>query len=749
MSWPTLQDYNEAIQQPQICFEDPQLRSGTIECNQLGLPKPRSGTFATVYKMESAGKKWGIKCFSAKMLDQQERYAAINTYLHQVSLPYVVEFTFLNRGILVRGQWYPVVKMEWAEGEPLNAWVARNVHNARALMAFSRAFVSMLSALQQSSIAHGDLQHGNILVVHSAPRLVDYDGMYVPALSGKRSNELGQPNYQHPRRSPFDFGPNLDNFSGWVILLSLVALSVDPKLWSVFKGGDDCLLFRKRDFEEPHNSALVKALESEPSPEVRQAVALFKTVMACSPQSVPTIDGSFSLPSAGPAVQVQTGGASWIQDHLPAGVPRPTSIPISQPTLDWLLDSTHPAQPPIQFTDRVGFVRGIAYLTIALMILIVQLSLRLNAPGFVLSLPFVLGSNLLIWRARYRGDPAVTQRESVFTQRRELKERLRVMDERIAEVEADKQRINRQVLDHKSKAAKEELELSSSEQKANTGNDAKLQLAISHSVQSKQRLDGQEGSELGALQNTLGKTLSSLIQSLATLGQSESRDLNNALRTQQVAFVQGRLQKAWLATAQIQGIGSVYKSRLQASRIFTAADVDYRVDQVKGIGVQRAASLRDWRAALELDAKSKMPLTLAWQEENSIKSKYATQKTTLETQIRQAQQELTTREVSIRTNYASLRLPHEAVLAAERQKYEVERTRISSEFKQKRQAVAARVKEIEEDSLRAVIKLDAKQNEVRREMFNLQWRMTKVERELARFSRVSFRSYVRRVLVFS
>src|SRR5882762_2108677 len=138
----------------------------------------------------------------------------------------------------------------------------------------------MLSALQKASIAHGDLQHGNILVVNSAPKLVDYDGMYVPALSGNVSNEVGQPNYQHPRRTPLDFGPYLDNFSSWVILLSLVALSVEPQLWDKFQGGiDDCLLFRKRDFEEPHRSALIKALETSPSPDLRHAISLFRTVI--------------------------------------------------------------------------------------------------------------------------------------------------------------------------------------------------------------------------------------------------------------------------------------------------------------------------------------------------------------------------------------------------------------------------------------------------------------------------------------
>jgi hypothetical protein len=64
-------------------------------------------------------------------------------------------------------------------------------------------------------------------------------------------------------------------------------------------------------------------------------------------------------------------------------------------------------------------------------------------------------------------------------------------------------------------------------------------------------------------------------------------------------------------------------------------------------------------------------------------------------------------------------LPHEAVSASENQKHEAERTRISLEFKQKRQAIKARIREIDEDAVRAVVKLDSKQNEVRKEKAEL------------------------------
>jgi hypothetical protein len=747
VSWPSQQEYNEAIQEPRLCFEDSQLRTGKVECNQLGLPRPRAGNFATVYKMEAAGKKWAVKCFTRQTLDQHQRYAAINSHLHQVALPYVVDFSFLTRGILVRGNWYPIVKMEWAEGEPLHIWLEKNLRNSTALLTFSKSFVAMLSALRRASVAHGDLQHGNILVINSSPKLVDYDGMYVPALSGKLSNELGQPNYQHPRRAESEFGPNLDNFSSWVILVSLVALSVDPKLWQTFKGGDDCLLFRKSDFVEPQKSTLIKAIESESNPELRQLMALFRTVIACSPLSVPAIDGTFALPSVPPS-SPQTG-ASWIQDHLTPTRSKPVTVSITPPAIDWILDSTHTSLPPLQFSSGVVAIRLIAYLTLALVALSVELALQLNLPALMISLPFAVGANLLIWRSRYRSDPTVTRKDTVIVKQREFLERLRVKKDRIGELDVGKSRVSRRVSDHRTQGTKEENELLAAEQKANAQNDSRLQTATSGALSAKQKLDGQEVSELTSLQNNLGRTLAGLKQTLGSLGQAESTELNNALRTRQRTYVQERLQEAWLATSQIQGIGAGYKSRLQAAGIYTAADIDFRIHSVKGIGAQRAASLEAWRNTLEADALSKMPRSLLWQEENTIKSRYANQKTNLELQVNQTQQEINTREGSIRTKYSIQRAPHEALVAAERQNHTIESVRIAEEFKQKHLKLTAKIKEFEDGAVQEVSKLDDKQSEIRREMFELQWRMAKVERELAQFSQITFPHYIRRVLLFS
>src|SRR5262249_22219220 len=133
MPWPLSQDYNEAIQTCAANFADPDLKAGEAVTNSLGLPVPCSGNFADVYAVTSGAKKWAVKCFTREIPGLQERYVQISSYLKQVNLPFMVDFTFLPQGIRVRGQWYPVLKMQWVEGFQLNCFVKDNLGKPQVL----------------------------------------------------------------------------------------------------------------------------------------------------------------------------------------------------------------------------------------------------------------------------------------------------------------------------------------------------------------------------------------------------------------------------------------------------------------------------------------------------------------------------------------------------------------------------------------------------------------------------------------
>src|SRR5204862_6818300 len=121
-------------------------------------------------------------------------------------LPFTVNFQFLQQGIRIRGQWYPILKMLWVEGLLLNQFVADNLDKPVHLHKLSQIWLRMARRLREAGAAHGDLQHGTVLLVPGsknaklAVKLVDYDGMFVPALARSSSGEVGHPNYQHPQR---------------------------------------------------------------------------------------------------------------------------------------------------------------------------------------------------------------------------------------------------------------------------------------------------------------------------------------------------------------------------------------------------------------------------------------------------------------------------------------------------------------------------------------------------------------------
>jgi WD40 repeat protein len=279
MAWPLSQDYNEAVQAPHLCFADDDLRASRAATDALGLPVPRSGNFADVYEMrgEATGRRWAVKCFTRQVPGLRQRYRQISAYFAGSRLPFAVGLQYLEQGIRVRGHWNPVLKMDWVEGLLLNEFVRESLDKPQVLEALADLWVRLAHRLRRAGVAHGDLQHGNVLLVPgSRPgaltlKLVDYDGMFVPALAGRPSGEVGHPAYQHPQRlREATYGPEVDRFPLLVIYVSIRALMVGGRgLWDRYDNGDN-LLFREQDLSSPRESALVWELVRLNDPELRR-----------------------------------------------------------------------------------------------------------------------------------------------------------------------------------------------------------------------------------------------------------------------------------------------------------------------------------------------------------------------------------------------------------------------------------------------------------------------------------------------
>ncbi|MDZ4833158.1 MAG: serine/threonine-protein kinase [Candidatus Melainabacteria bacterium] len=309
MDWPNPQDYNEAIQSPATCFSDASLRACQVETTAMGLPRPTSGAFTNVYKLiDSTGRGSAVRCFHSDVPDLKLRYLKVLEQLSKVDAQWSIKTEFIEQGIKVGGNWYPVVKMDWADGIPLDRYLAKNGTNQVRLNNLVQQLRAILSDMKHHGIAHGDLQHGNILIVDNQIKLVDYDGFFVPALDGLASAELGHANYQHPFRSREHFGPYIDNFPAWLITISLMAIAADPELLSYSKDRE-CLLFAHADLLAPYESALFSRLREHPKPEIQNATRTLIRLLDCPVKSIPFLDASeeelLELPEMDPTEQMQ------------------------------------------------------------------------------------------------------------------------------------------------------------------------------------------------------------------------------------------------------------------------------------------------------------------------------------------------------------------------------------------------------------------------------------------------------------
>lgn len=262
MTYPTLEQYQEVLQNPGTAFLDPELAKGKVATTGLGMPLAMCGGFALTYTVSAGGRKLAVRCFHKESKELQQRYDAVSLTLRNLRSPYFVSFDFLKSGVRVNGASYPVVKMEWAQGTTLGEFVEQHYGDSSRLARLTEALRKLAHYLESQGVAHGDIQPGNVMVSSDGAtvQLIDYDGMFVPSLASMRSAELGHRNFQHPGRTDRHFNARLDRFSFISIDLALRALRASPQLWTSTQSEAESFVFRANDFAAPSGSATFAAL---------------------------------------------------------------------------------------------------------------------------------------------------------------------------------------------------------------------------------------------------------------------------------------------------------------------------------------------------------------------------------------------------------------------------------------------------------------------------------------------------------
>jgi hypothetical protein len=289
--------------------------------------------------------------------------------------------------------------------------------NTAALATLAVNWRELVALLQDAEFAHGDLQHGNVLVDQEGTlRLVDFDGVWIPQLAGQAPpTEYGHPNYQHPGQHVW--GRWLDTFSALVIYLSLVALAKDPGLWLALYNSKN-LLFSRPDFSPPFETQTWKQLAALRDPQVDELARRLRE--CCDPGWVSgkSLELTLSPPQAvipPPAprpwwerVQAPPEAATELLAAVPppAGAelpaPPPLSTPLStagtgpmkqlRPAADtnwWTAAPGQAPRPPARRTPRQGYAGAALGAGIVLLIIgaaagayvVVILGLALAAGG--------------------------------------------------------------------------------------------------------------------------------------------------------------------------------------------------------------------------------------------------------------------------------------------------------------------------------------------------------------------------------
>lgn len=265
MQYPLISEYLVAIRDAHDNLD--KLSHLVPVLDKYGEPYRSSGAFAVVFKMkdEQTGKCYALKCFTEEQEGRAEAYRKIAEELEFVYSPYITSVKYLEKEMFVdsncENEEFPVLLMDWIEGETMETYIAANYTDTHAMAMLCYRFCKMAAWLRSQSFAHGDIKPDNIMVRPDGTlTLVDYDGMFVPAMKGQKSPTIGTKDFSHPLRTIDDFDETIDDFALASIALSLKAISLNPSLLDQY-GASDRLLFSAADYLDLSKSNTFTALQ--------------------------------------------------------------------------------------------------------------------------------------------------------------------------------------------------------------------------------------------------------------------------------------------------------------------------------------------------------------------------------------------------------------------------------------------------------------------------------------------------------
>lgn len=635
--FPTGFQYQEAVQHPELCFSDPDLRSASFERMAMGLPKMISGNFASVFPMTSAaGHQYAVKCFTREVSYQLQRYMSIGAYLSKLQPWWATDFQFISEGIQVDASRYPILRMNWVSGLTLDRWISNNINRSTAIASLAFRFDDLIRDLAAASIAHGDLQAGNLLVAgNGALHLVDYDGMYVPGLDGLPTGELGHPDYQSPGRSLTDYGPAMDRFSAWLISLSLKIMAADPGLWDQLNPAhDEYLLLNRSDLLDLRSSPRFSVLSSHRNTEVRRLANIANDILTPPIAAIPVLaipsSTDVTAPASRPEAEV-SGIPGWMRSHISSASDLPGQSDALSPGMG--------GHRNIDMATRwqTWFARVLAALPLVAVAGI--------APGWRVGLVVLVSTTFLVAMSLW------------WLYRRN----------RVTRIHIEMRRARRRAVAGVSQAAR---------------GISQVKKEMARVGRTEQRLANQHAKKRASLQADfdrrrvdLSHEVESIDRRLAQLDSRRHGEISRNLKKCQQNFVGTKLSQALIDANQVPGVGAQLVANLRSIGIRSAADfvgiayirnggstaVYFRLASggrrhVPGIGEVKARRIEQWRQTQVATAVRLQPSLLPPAEMHAIDAQFAAEE-------RQLKEERTRQTVQIADRLAVIKRELDAALA--------------------------------------------------------------------------------------
>ncbi len=260
---PQVTDIKTSVAIPSL-IKDSFIAQGTVKKNPSGVPMMYTGGFTAVFPFVVNNEQWAFRCWHTEMGNVKQRMELISKDLQKNNLPYFCDFAYVDEGIVVNGKIYPTTRMRWVEGLVIKEYIEKH-HSKQDLEQLAANFLLMCKDLHKHHFAHGDLQHGNIMVNNQGKLfLIDYDSMYVPSMQNKFSDHIsGLIDYQHPARKKNSIlSERVDYFSELIIYISILALANDFSLWAKYQVADtEQMLFKADDFRDLKHSQIYTDLQ--------------------------------------------------------------------------------------------------------------------------------------------------------------------------------------------------------------------------------------------------------------------------------------------------------------------------------------------------------------------------------------------------------------------------------------------------------------------------------------------------------